>query len=609
MNEAARSQADSARRSVTEAYRGQLRLLRDRVDSYWRSRGNAVAREAEVGTPADFMRIVSSGLADSLILLDRNGAVTYPAAIPPTPAPDPQYRNSNWMAAQALEAARSPDAAGAWGKIADSETDPSFAARAAQAQIRCLVRSGQSEMAIRTIHQRFATGAAARGLDLQGRLIATDEYLLAVRLMKPSNARFGPMVRRLADQVNDYGGAMPSSQRLFLMDELRAAAPGQAVLPTHDAESLAAQFLDGGPPSAAGPTLEPARVPGLWKLAAGNGRAIALYRTGTVLREMSGLLNDGTAKSVKFAAIQPGGPLAEQAIAAGPMLPGWQLSFSPLDARAFDEAARRRTAAYIWVGFLAVAAMAAAGLIVVQAFRRQWRLARLKTDMVAAVSHELKTPLTSMRLLVDALREDEVIEAKKTRDYLELIAGENLRLSRLIDNFLTFSRIERNRQSFEFGETRPEDVVRAAVHAMRERLQPPGCQLEIDIAADLPVLRGDRDALVTALLNLLDNAHKYTPADRRIRLAVYREVNNVVFAVKDNGIGIAPRDRKRIFRRFYQVDRRLARETGGCGLGLSIVEYIVKAHGGAVLVESKPGAGSTFRIVMPLGAEAKAAGA
>ena len=122
-------------------------------------------------------------------------------------------------------------------------------------------------------------------------------------------------------------------------------------------------------------------------------------------------------------------------------------------------------------------------------------------------------------------------------------------------------------------------------------------------------MRGDRDALVTALLNLLDNAHKYTPADRRIRLAVYREVNNVVFAVKDNGIGIAPRDRKRIFRRFYQVDRRLARETGGCGLGLSIVEYIVKAHGGAVLVESKPGAGSTFRIVMPLGAEAKAAGA
>jgi signal transduction histidine kinase len=125
----------------------------------------------------------------------------------------------------------------------------------------------------------------------------------------------------------------------------------------------------------------------------------------------------------------------------------------------------------------------------------------------------------------------------------------------------------------------------------------------------LPVLRADQDALVTVLLNLLDNAHKYTPTDRRILLQAYREGNNVVFAVKDNGIGIAPREQKRIFRRFYQVDRRLARETGGCGLGLSIVDFIVRAHGGAVRVESKPGAGSTFRVLTPFGVEPKAASA
>jgi two-component system phosphate regulon sensor histidine kinase PhoR len=120
-------------------------------------------------------------------------------------------------------------------------------------------------------------------------------------------------------------------------------------------------------------------------------------------------------------------------------------------------------------------------------------------------------------------------------------------------------------------------------------------------------LRADQDALVTALLNLLDNAYKYTPSDRRIRVEAYREAGNVAFAVKDNGIGIAARDQKRIFRRFFQVDRRLARETGGCGLGLSIVEFIVKAHGGSAQVESKPGAGSAFRIVIPFPGEAKAA--
>jgi signal transduction histidine kinase len=105
--------------------------------------------------------------------------------------------------------------------------------------------------------------------------------------------------------------------------------------------------------------------------------------------------------------------------------------------------------------------------------------------------------------------------------------------------------------------------------------------------------------LTTVLLNLLDNACKYTPAEKRIRLRAYRQDGRVAFAVEDNGIGIAPRERKRIFRRFYQVDRRLARETGGCGLGLSIVEFIVRAHGGEVTVESRPGAGSTFRVWLP----------
>ena len=101
------------------------------------------------------------------------------------------------------------------------------------------------------------------------------------------------------------------------------------------------------------------------------------------------------------------------------------------------------------------------------------------------------------------------------------------------------------------------------------------------------------------LLNLVENAYKYTPADKRISLHAYREGDRVIFEVEDNGIGIAPRDQKRIFRRFYQVDQSLARDTGGCGLGLSIVDFIVRAHGGAVAVRSEIGVGSTFRVSMP----------
>jgi signal transduction histidine kinase len=210
------------------------------------------------------------------------------------------------------------------------------------------------------------------------------------------------------------------------------------------------------------------------------------------------------------------------------------------------------------------------------------------------VSHELRTPLASMRLLVDTLLDDEAPDSTKTREYLELIARENARLSRLIENFLTFSRLERNRQKFEFRATPPERVVRGAVEAVQDRFP-----VEVDLAPGLPAVRADQDALTTVLLNLLDNACKYTPGEKHIVLKAFPRNGHVVFAVQDNGIGIAPRERRKIFRRFYQVDQRLARESGGCGLGLSIVEFIVRAHGGTVQVESEPGRGSTFSVELP----------
>jgi signal transduction histidine kinase len=228
---------------------------------------------------------------------------------------------------------------------------------------------------------------------------------------------------------------------------------------------------------------------------------------------------------------------------------------------------------------------------------------------VAAVSHELKTPLASMTLLVDSLLDDAAPDPHKTQEYLEMIARENVRLSRLIENFLTFSRLERNRQRFDFASLRVDRVIDAALTAAYDRLHAPGCRVDVGIEPGLPLIRADEDALVTALLNLLDNAYKYTPGDKSIVVRAYRAGASVVLAVGDNGIGIAPREQKRIFRRFYQVDRRLARESGGCGLGLNIVEQIARAHGGSVEVKSQPGSGSTFSIVLPAAASERGAAA
>jgi signal transduction histidine kinase len=584
MNEAAKSQATAARQEVTDAYRNELRVVRDQIESYWEARAAALHAES----PADFQRVVTSGLADSLV---------FPGASTPRPSV-PSAENPQWTRAQTLEDRHDlTGAAAAYARLAESD-DVDLAARAAQGQIRSLLQSGDKGAAVQAIRKHFAR--ISTGRDLQGRLIAADEQLLALHLLKPTDRAYFTSLSRLTSVLNDYSGpAMPSAQRLFLMREVRMLDP-QAEIPTYAAESLAEQFLEADGASAGDQTLQPSRAPDVWKLTLPGGRAIALFRRDPLLSAMRHVLDQqNLPRGVKFEILPPSAASEGESIAAGRLLPGWQISFSLLDSKPYDVAARRRMASYVWVGFLLIAALSITGLIVGQAFRRQLRLTHLKTDLVAAVSHELKTPLASMRLLVDSLLDEEQFDAKKTRDYLQLIAGENLRLTRLIENFLTFARIERDRQKFAFAETRPEAVIESAVQVMRERLKSPACHLEVDVSPDLPRIQADEDALVMVLLNLLDNAYKYTPAEKRILLHAYREAGQVVFEVEDNGIGIAPRDQKRIFRRFYQVDQRLARATGGCGLGLSIVEFIARAHGGAVRVKSQPGAGSTFRVSLP----------
>lgn len=144
---------------------------------------------------------------------------------------------------------------------------------------------------------------------------------------------------------------------------------------------------------------------------------------------------------------------------------------------------------------------------------------------------------------------------------------------------------------------------RPALDAIGEKLNSPSCHLTIRLAPALPTIRGDPDALSTVLVNLLDNACKYTNGEKQIEVNAYAEGNAVMFAVTDNGIGIPPQEQGRIFDRFYQVDQSLTRQRGGCGLGLSIVQSIVRAHGGTVEVRSVPGKGSTFRVTIPQATE------
>jgi signal transduction histidine kinase len=281
-------------------------------------------------------------------------------------------------------------------------------------------------------------------------------------------------------------------------------------------------------------------------------------------------------------------------------MPEWELAVELEGANPVAAATARRTAVYLWTGGAGIALIGVLALAVGGYVGRQMRLTRLKNDLIATVSHELKTPLASMRVLVDTLLEGRRVDPQQTREYLSLISTENERLSRLIDNFLTFSRMERNKQSFQFEAVDMGEVVRLAVSAMGERVTLPQCQLEVEVGESVPTVRGDRDALETVVLNLLDNACKYTAEEKRIGVRVLGAEGGVCVEVRDNGIGMTRRVMRRIFDRFYQVDQTLARRAGGCGLGLSIVKFIVEAHGGTIRVESEVGKGSRFVVRLPM---------
>jgi signal transduction histidine kinase len=590
MNEAIVKQRDLASRKLDDAYRGQLRLVADRVNAFWEQRARDLDSYNQGESPALFFEhSVRDGLADSVIVLDRTGAPAYPG-LPAVPGPDPALQQPQWAEARLLENRGSLElAAQKYAAIARSEGNPSAAARAAQAEIRCLAAAGKRAEAIDAIETQFLQLRLAYATGLDGRLIEADELLLELQLMGVT--RYSPSVaQRLHSVLQNYASPVPASQRLFLMDWMRALSIPNAyrTFPTYSAERLAERVLSEGRAAPGDTALRPVGIADLWTVTSPNRRTIALYNSDTVMWSVRAF-----AGPYSLAVTPPGRPLraSSQWADAGPRLPGWRIS---REAEAFGGSAQEQIAAYLWIGFLAIGAMAVLAAIMGRILRRQMRIAHLKTDLVAAVSHELKTPLSSMKLLVESLLGGQDFEPQRTREYLQLVARENSRLSRLIDNFLTFSRMERNRGQFDCARVQPESVVRAAVESVGDRFR-----VELEIGSTLPPLYGDEDALVTVLLNLLDNAFKYTGDNRRIGLRTLFDGGWVTFSVSDNGIGIAERDQRRIFRRFYQVDRRLARQAGGVGLGLSIVEFIVKAHGGMISVWSRPGAGSTFTVSLP----------
>jgi two-component system phosphate regulon sensor histidine kinase PhoR len=225
------------------------------------------------------------------------------------------------------------------------------------------------------------------------------------------------------------------------------------------------------------------------------------------------------------------------------------------------------------------------------------RVEQVRRDFVANVSHELRTPLASIKSVIETLAGGALEDEAAARDFLSRADTEVDRLVQIVEELLELSRIESGELPMAQEPVEMASVVADAVERLRPQAEKQGLSLSVDVAADLPPIIGDAERLARVVVNLLQNAVKFTPAGGSVQVSARLAESDVTVKVSDTGVGIAPEDLPRIFERFYKSDR--ARASGGTGLGLAVVKHIVEAHGGTVSVESEPGRGSTFSFSIP----------
>jgi signal transduction histidine kinase len=420
-----------------------------------------------------------------------------------------------------------------------------------------------------------------------------------------------------AETLEAFARATPLVQRLYLLDRagrlLYPAAPGEG-----DAPVFAALL---GEVSS-----------GLWErggrrdIVAGDRSLLA-----AVLRDRDGApvlaavardpailqreVLDRTIKALDSPIIcvivdEGGRPVSDAAAVAGASLlltvpfrqalPTWRVAlYQP--AGASPRQSVRRQVMLFTAAFGVLLVVIVAGLVVIyRLVRRETEMARLKSDFVANVSHDLKTPLSVIRMFGETLEMDRVRDEASRREYYRVITRESERLSRLIDNVLDFSRIEGGRRRYERVPTAIEPLVRDVIDAFAYPLTRQSFKVEVHVAPDLPEVPLDAEAVSQALANLVDNAIKYSAERRTLRVDATLAGGDLALAVADEGIGIARDEQGRIFEKFYRVGHSETQGRRGSGVGLALVRHVAEAHGGRVIVESSPGEGSRFTIRIPI---------
>jgi signal transduction histidine kinase len=637
MSEVVKSERLAVRQRLTSVYQAKLADATDQIEQKWADRCRVLEGRPAVSPYRQFVAAIGQSDCAGLLIYDGAGRRVYPALS----ADDSSATSSFAGFADAVEmevGQQYEQAVERYEQYARiSGNQDRLAAWIGKA--RALARLGRLDQALTECRRAAASPLAQTG-DARCLALIANARLLMLGWLKDKSAyaeiyheTFGSLLSILYHD-NSAGFALAADENLFLARKAMELGRESGLLGRHaglfesvalpeliDAEERSIALAQKFPTIDAFADWEVGRLRPLvfdnnsfygMIRPSGRGMCVGLVSRDSLAGALADFINDFQDDNVDCVVFDESGrvvaglgevtrePFAAETV--GRHLPDWRIQLFFKGGDVFERAASERVAVYTWTGLLVIGLILGCGGVAAKTIGKQVRLNKLKNDFIATVTHELKTPLASMRVLVDTLLEGSYSNPNQVMEYLQLVSKENERLSRLIDNFLTFSRMERNKQAFQMRSVSPTSIARTAAQAVGTKLGRGSCRFETDIPDGLPAIKADHDAMVTVLVNLLDNAYKYTYDEKQIRLSVgagSKPGSTVVFTVADNGVGVPRRALKKVFRRFYQVDRSLSRRAEGCGLGLSIAKFIVDAHQGKITVESKLGQGSTFTVTLP----------
>ncbi len=285
-----------------------------------------------------------------------------------------------------------------------------------------------------------------------------------------------------------------------------------------------------------------------------------------------------------------------------PVFPFWQIAIYLKNVRSLEELSQYQSQLYFLALITIILILLVGVYIIITTFVREVKSARRKSNFVSNVTHELKTPLTAIKMFVETLLLDRAKSAEEKRECLQIIASESERLSRLIDRILNFARMEQKRRKFHFEWADSKPLILDILKDFQTQIHDVSCNFQVNIEPNLPLVFMDQEAIREAIANLLSNAYKYNDkSQKNITIRAFPIGSEKIgIAIKDNGIGIPRNEFRRIFHKFYRIEDTLTRKIEGTGLGLSLVESIARAHRGKVKVQSKLRQWSEFTLVLPL---------